>query len=270
MLKKEAIALIAKLTKTKAEDLEAAIKDEKEVDITIDEKLNVFSDDEIQTIKNNEYKNGKTTGVEMTVKETKEKMGLDFTGKTIDGLITAAQKKALDDAKIEPAKQVTELQEKLKTVQATATELQTKLAEKETEVSTVKTQQLILKDLPTNTTLPSDKVLLLMKADGYEYKVEEGKIVWSKDGKVQTDKLGNALATKDIATEYITANKLIVEEGGAGGRGGKDTPPGGKGGGKLSDIKKKFEAEGKSTLGQEFSNAVKAAAEADKDFDMNN
>jgi hypothetical protein len=143
MLKKETILRIAALLKIKAEDIEAAIKDEKEVDLAIDEKLSAFSEEEVTTLKENEYKRGSVSAVEIAVKDIKQKKGLDFTGKTIDGLLDAAEKKALSDAKIEPAKQVTELQEKLKTVQATATELQTKLTEKETEIFSAKTQNLI-------------------------------------------------------------------------------------------------------------------------------
>jgi len=269
MLKKETVALIAKLTKTKVEDLEAAIKDEKEVDVVIDEKLTVLTEDETKTLKSNSYKEGKLAGVEMEVDEIKKEKGLEFTGKTVKGLVDAVAKKTLTDAKIDPDKKVTELEEKLKTVQQTATELQTKLTEKDAEVSSVKTQAMIVKDLPANTTLPADKILLLMKADGYDYKTEDGKIIWMKDGKAVTDKLGSNLDTKTIATEYVTANKLIAtEDAGAGGRGGVDAGGSGKGG-KLSDIKKKFEVEGKSLLGTEFSDAVAAAAKEDKDFDMN-
>jgi ABC-type Na+ efflux pump permease subunit len=143
---KSTLAVIARLTKTKVEDLESAEKAETEVEITIDEKLNVFSEDEVTVLKNNEYKNGKDKGVEMAVKDAKERMGLDFTGKTIDGLLSAAQKKALEDAKIEPAKQVQELQEKLKTVQVTASELQAKLTEKETEIPTLIAGRIPLKN----------------------------------------------------------------------------------------------------------------------------
>jgi hypothetical protein len=108
-----------------------------------------------------------------------------------------------------------------------------------------------------------------MKADGYDYKNEDGKILWHKDGKAITDKLGNNLLTKDVALEYVSANKLLVDAGAAGGRGGGDHKPAGKGD-KLSDIKKQFETDKKSTLGTEFSEAVAAAVKENPDFDMNN
>lgn len=268
MLSTATIKKIAELLKLKEADISTAIKDEKEVDLTIDEKISVLNETELASLKSNSYKEGKKAGIEMEVDEIKKEMGLDFTGKSIKGLTEAIAKKTLEDAKIEPEKKVIELTEKLKTAQATANELQTKLQEKESEVSNVKTQTLILKELPGNTTLPQDKVLLLMKADGYDYKNEDGKIIWHKDGKALTDKLGNNLDTKTVATEYITTNKLSAEGGGGaqgGGRGAGDA--GGSTATKLSDLKAKFTAEGKSLLGVEFSKAVQEAAK-DAEFVM--
>ncbi len=112
-LKTEAIEAIAKLTKIKAEDLKAAIESKDEVDLAVDEKLTVLTEDEVTTLKNNEYKNGKEKGVEMAVKATKEKLNLDFQGKTVDGLVEAAQKKAVEEAKVPVNDKVKELETKL-------------------------------------------------------------------------------------------------------------------------------------------------------------
>lgn len=269
MKQKELIDKIASMLKLKPDELATAIKAEPDADVTvaIDETLTVLSTDEVTTLKSNSYKDGKKAGVEMEVDAIKKELSLDFTGKTVKGLTDAVAKKALDDAKIEPDKKVTELTEKLKTAQQTATDLQNKLDEKEGEVSNIKTQSLIVKDLPTNTTLPADKVLLLMKADGYEYKNEDGKIIWHKDGKALTDKLGNNLATKDVATEYITTNKLSADggTGGTGGRGGGDETKKAGVYGKKSELMKalkdEFEAAGKSALGDEFNKKFMAELE---------
>lgn len=268
MLKKETIKTIAEKLKIKEADLTTAITADAEVDLAIDENLSVLTEDELSTLKKNNYNEGKKAGPEMEVDKVKKELGLDFAGKTVSALVDAVSKKAVEDAKIEPDKKVTELQEKLNKAQDTAKDLQTKLTEKETEVSTAKTQGLIVKDIPANTTLPAEKVLLLMKADGYDYKNEEGKIVWYKDGKALTDKLGNNLATSDVATEYATTNKLLDETAPAGGRGGKDQKPPVNVFSKLSEVKAKFKAEGKSELGDEFRLAVQEAAKVEG-FDMN-
>lgn len=274
MKQKELIEKVASLLKLKTDDLSAAFKAEPDADVTvvIDEKLSVFTEDEVTIMKGNSYKEGKKAGVEMEVDEIKKEQGLEFTGKSLKSLTEAIAKKTLADAKIEPEKKVVELEAKLKTAQTTAQELQQKLQEKEGEVTTIKTQSIIAKDLPENLALPAHKVLLLMKEDGYSYVNENGKIIWSKDGTPMTDKLGNNLSTKDVAFQYATENKLITEEGSGGaggGRGGKDKPAGGNGVfTKLSELKEKFTAEGKSLLGTEFSQAVQEAAKVEG-FDMN-
>src|SRR5687768_14504869 len=63
-LKKEVLQKIATILKVKDTDLEAAIKDEKEVDITIDEKLQSFTEPELTVLKSNSYNDGKKAGVE--------------------------------------------------------------------------------------------------------------------------------------------------------------------------------------------------------------
>lgn len=268
MLPQKVIDRLAALAKVKPADLSAAIAAEAETDIAIDEKVVSFGETELQTLKSNSYGEGKKAGSEIDIKEAKEKHGLEFTGKNIDALIEAAQKKAVADAKVEPGKQVADLTEKLATAQKTANELQAQLTAKDGEISYSKTQNLVMKDLPSNTTLPANKVLLLMKEDGYDYKNEDGKIIWHKDGKPLTDAVGNNLDTKAVSLSYVTENKLAVDAADPGGRGGNDSKGAGGKFTSLSDIKKSFEDQKKSTLGAEFSEAVTKAAKENPEFAM--
>lgn len=270
-LKKETLQKIATLAKVKVEDLETAIKDEKEVDLTIQDKLTAFSEEEVQTLKSNEYKSGKEAGVEMAVKDAREKLGLKFEGKTIDGLVEAATKKALDDAKVTPDEKVKELEGKVTTLQGTVKEYETKLAEKDTEVSGIKLNSELYKHIPqpgeNGPALGADDVIQLMKLNGYEFKQENGAVVTYKGGKALTDKISNNLPINDVVTGFLKEKKLIVEDGTPGGRGGGDKTPAGKAG-KLSELKKQFSDQGKSLLGEEFSQAVAQASKDNKDFVM--
>lgn len=270
-LKKETLQKIATLAKVKVEDLETAIKDEKEVDVSIPDKLATFTDDEVNTLKANEYKSGKEAGVEMAVKDTKEKMGLSFTGKTIDGLVEAATKKALDDAKISPDKKVQELETKVQTLQGTVKEYETKMADKDAEVEGIRTSGELYKHIPsfgeTGPAMTQDEVIQLMKINGYDFKRENNVLVPYKDGKKMTDKLGEPLPVKDVTNGFMKEKKLITEDIIPDGRGGKDHKPAAKAG-KLSELKKQFSDQGKSLLGSEFSEAVAQAAKDNKDFDM--
>jgi hypothetical protein len=268
MLKKEHVEAVAKLLKLKPEDLTAAIADANEVDITVPEGT-LFAETEIETLKTNEYKRGSVAAVEIQVKDAKEKLGLDFKGKTIDGLIEAAQKKALEDAKIEPAKKVQELEEKLKTVQATAADLQTKLTDKDTEIASVKLHTELVKNVPEGTLLEPDEVVALMKAKGYDFKTVDGKLVATKDGKVIEDKVANPLEVKDVISSFAKEKKLISEEPEPpAGRGKGNGKPAGTVAGSLTELMEEFKAAGKSVQGEEFSAAVEKARTANKEFKM--
>lgn len=268
MLKQEHINALAALAKITPEALTAAIKAETETNITIPEGLTVLAADELKVLKDNEYKNGKKAGEEMAVDDVKKAMGLEFQGKTVKGLADAVVKKTLEDAKIEPEKQVQELTEKLKTVQTNYQQLEQQLQAKDNEVNTVKINGELFKNIPQGVTLGGEKIIGLMRMDGYDFKLTDKGLVAVKDGKEVIDHLSNPLPVASVLTQYATENKLLAAAP-AGGRGAGDGS--GRGAGtftKLSEIKDQFQKDGKSLLGQEFAAAVAEASKVDG-FDMN-
>lgn len=265
MLSKETIEKIALFLKIKATDLSAAIADSAEVAVTLNETLSLFTEDEITQVKNNEYKKGKAAGVEMDIKDAKEKLGLDFTGKTLDGLIEAVSKKTLADAKIAPDTKYAELNDKFTALQKTASEYEGKLTEKDNEVTGIKIHSEIVKHIPANATLSPDEIIGLMRMKGHEFKMVDGKIVTFKDGKELQDKLSNAMNASDVIGGFVKERKFVPEavQGGRGGQDSKHSTTFTT----LSQIKESFKANGKSTLGAEFSQAVTEAAKV-PEFDM--
>jgi hypothetical protein len=271
MLTQDTIKRLAALAKVSVEDLTAAITSTEETAVTINEKLVAFTDTEIETLKDNTYKDGKKAGVEMSVKEIKEKQGLEFQGKTIEGLLEAATKKALDDAKLTPDKQVTELSEKVKTLQATVQTYENRIAEKDAEVNTIKTKTELYKHIPEleGLALGKDDVIQLMAANGYQYKLQDGKLVMEKDGKVMQDNVANPLPAQDVVTSFLKEKKLISDQPPApGGRGAGDRKPAAGNAVKMSELKEQFTSQGKSLQGEEFNNAVQKAVADNKDFDL--
>lgn len=251
--------------------IETAAKADAETAIEIPQG-EFFSTEQLTTLKTNEYNTGKKAGEEMAVKGVKEELKLDFQGKTVKGLVEAAQKKALDDAKIEPDKKVQELQQQLTTVQTTATDLQKKLEAKDAEVTTAKVNSELYKYIPSpaenGPALEPDDVIGMARNKGYEFKMEDGKTVAYKNGVKEIDKLGNVRPVKEVLTDFMKEKKLISDDGGVpGGRGDGDKRPGAKAT-KLSELKKTFTDQGKSLNGQEFANAVEVAVKENKDFDM--
>lgn len=269
-LKKETIEKLAALTKVPVDKIEAAIKDTNEVDLEIPEGLSAFTEEDLTTLKDNSYKKGQGAAVEIAVKDLKKELGLEFEGKTVKGLVEAAQKKAVEDAKVSPDKKVTELTEKLNTVTATATELQTKLAEKDKAIAEIQLSGKLVKEAPEGLTLDADDVFTLMKSKGYGFELKDGTLVAMKDGKVLEDKLAKPVPVKDVVTEFAKERKLITEEGKPpAGRGGAGSGAGGGKVTKLSELREQFKKEGKSELGSEFRAAVEKAQKDFPEFDLN-
>lgn len=272
-LKAEAVAKIATLLKITPEALGAALKDENEVDVELPDGISTFTETELDTLKKNEYKAGKEKGVEMAVKETKDELGLEFTGKSIKGLAEAAAKKALEDAKVAPDQKVAELQEKLTNAQKTIQDQSKQLQEKDTEVTTTKIHTEIYKHIPDlgEGGLSKDDVIFLMERNGIEPKLEDGKTVFYKDGKLMMNNLSEALPVADVVKTFVAEKKLVAEGGeqiieGRGHKNGKVTlkPT------KLSELKEQFTKDGKSLLGEEFQKAYSQAVADNPEFDLQN
>jgi hypothetical protein len=192
----------------------------------------------------------------------KKELSLDFQGKTIKGLVEAANKKAIADAKIEPDK----LNETITKLQNTVKEYETKLAEKDVEVENIRTTHDVYTDIPdfgeNAPAVTKKEVADFMKLNGYEFK-KDGTY---KDGKRINDKLENAVPRKDVINSFLKEKKFITEEPAVpGGRGGGNQKPPAVYG-KLSEIKAKFTADGKSLNGAEFMAAVEKAQAENKEF----
>lgn len=272
MLSEKQLTALATLAKVEPAKLKAAIADEKEVEVELADDLTAFTTAEVTTLKENEYKRAKTASVEIAIKDVKKEMGLEFQEKTLKGLIEAAQKKAVDDAKLPADKKVSELTEKLTTLQKTVQEQEKTISDKDQQVQEVKLGAELAKAVPAGTSLAPDEVVGLMKLNGYEFKMEDGKLVAHKDGKPMQDKVTNPLPVSDVIAEFAKTKKLIADDGGGGGgdpqgrkkvNNGQNPKPT-----KLSELIAQYKETGKSTQGSEFMAEAERLAAENKDFDM--
>jgi outer membrane murein-binding lipoprotein Lpp len=270
MLNQETINKLAALAKVKPEDLANAIKDTEEKSVEIGDLVSL-DDNELQKVKSKSYEDGKEAGVEIKVKDLKEKGGYDFQGKTIEGLVEAAKRKALTEAKIEPDKKVQELSSDNQALKKQIEELNAKVEQTATEANRAKTDRALFKEVP-EALLPADDLIQYARMKGYDFRLDEnGNVIPYKNGEPIKDKLTNIRPAKDVLAEFVTENGLAKQPA---------TPPvQGRGGGNsqapsgtattLSQLKKQFEEQGKSTLGEEYMVAVqKAKSELGEAFDM--
>jgi|WetSurMetagenome_2_1015567.scaffolds.fasta_scaffold65635_3 hypothetical protein len=189
-----------------------ASKSAEEVEIKIPE-LKIFKPDEFETfttnLKKEDYENGKKAGVEMSVKEHREKLGLQFEGKTIDKLIEAVQKKTLEDAKIEPSKKIEDLTKDLDKLRNINTDLTNQIETIKNERNQEKTQlqinRAILSELPKTGIHESwtEERLLREFVLDWQPEMTDGQIVLKKDGQILKDQLMNPKKIKDVMSDWV-------------------------------------------------------------------
>lgn len=274
MLKKESIEKIAKHLKLDVTALESALTSKEEVDVEIAE-LNVFTNEELTTRDENlnalKYKEGKEAGAEMIIKAIKKDNGIEVDGKDPIKVIEAIKSKVLQDAKIEPSKQINELNGVIATLQTKVKEAETEKLTLESKMSQIKLDSKLMSLIPDklDTPLTKDEVLGIIKSK-YSFVEEGGKLI-VKDGDtiLRDPKLQTELTPNDVIPSYLKERKFLSEQQSKDGRGGGND--GGKSGvySKLSEITKEFQDQGKSLNGQEYAAAVSAAKEANPNLDLN-
>lgn len=277
-LKKETLNRLAALAKVKPEDLEKALKDEKEVDLEITEGLQVFTTEELDQRDKNQKDEGIKVGKEIGIKDVRKAAGFEDGGpKDPAKLVQAIAEKSIKDANIKPDEKVTQLTEQVTLLQKTLGEKDAEVAKANGIAAGVALDRKILTAFPKNraSTLTDDEYLTLIKSS-HNFKEQDGAIITEKEGKPLRDpKTQNPLSITDAMTGLFNERKGWLsagEEKPAEGRGGKDSMPAG-GFTKKSEVIKHYEDQGVSMNGQEGQQVVNKLAElkkANPDFDMVN
>lgn len=203
------------------------------------EELITYKKDDFEVFKtnlsNDEYKKGKAAGVEMTVKDAREKHGLEFEGKSIDNLIDAIKTKTLTEAKVEPSKKIQELESDKAKLLANYQEIETQFSTFKNEVTGKETRtkkdNTLLSFIPKDSILVSQNIALLaLKNDGIDADITDtGLFVPTINGQVKkNDKTLEPEGFETIIQERLKALGLIKEK--QGGSGGSDEPGGGSAG----------------------------------------
>jgi hypothetical protein len=273
MLKAEAITKL-KSFGLDTDKLIAAITNEAEVDFETPE-VTVLKPDELTARDANTKAEGKKDGF----KEGKE-AGLEIAGKAIvkkfnlEGIDPKDPDKIVEALNTSVAKGDDGLKEQIKLLQK---DKETIIAEKETAIKEAKSagfeRELISFFPPNRTTDLSDNERLMLVKGSLQFEEENGIPVVKKGGEVLRDPVTkNPLPYKDAINTLFAERKWVAVDGGQGGRGGKDIPPGGSAGiKKFTDAEAKWKADNPTgnTISPEFSTFVGELAKATTDFDWN-
>lgn len=270
-LKKADLDKIAGLLKLDSKALAEAIAAPEEKDITIPE-LSIFTPEELttrDTAQKAEGKRegetaGKDAGREIAVKEIKKAFGIEIEGKDIPKVVEAV--------KTQLAKGDEGLKQQVELLQKKVADGETERAQLASVAESVKLDTQLLGLFPKNRieTIADGEFLTLLKSS-LSIETVDGKQVVKKGGEILRDpKTTNPLPLADAVAGYFTERKWVGEvQQTPGGRGGGDTPPGGKAG-KMSEAVKSWEASGKSAASAEFQAHVNSLVKENPDFDLMN
>lgn len=264
---------VASLLKIKEADLETALKDEKEVDLAIAEDIEVFTKEELETRDKTQQNEGIKAGKEIGIKEVRKAAGIEEGGSKDPAKVAEAiTAKVAADLKLKPDEKVTQLTDQVNLLQKQLSEKDAAIETANKTASEAALDRRILAAFPKDrsSALEDDEYLTLIKAT-YQFKQVDGKDTIEKGGQVLRDaKTTNPLDLNAAVGSIFSERKGWKGEAKdvPGGRGGNDGKPT-AGFTKMSELKEHFKSQGKSMLGDEFRDAVKQAADANKEFDMN-
>lgn len=243
--------------------LKEALEKQTQVELPKPQSLIIRTNEEEEAYKNNLRNEAKQTGVEITIKEYREKLGLSFDGKNMDAFTEAYKKKILDDAKIEPDAKVKTLESDIEKLRTNIQTIQSEKEKVESQFQTFKTGMQIQSELgaiiPANTVIPKDDMLTIIK-NKYDFKIENGKTVVVQNGEVLKNPTTlEPLAPKDAIDRFFMDNPTYINK--SGGAGGGDS---GAGGGKVSldkfieEMKNKGIAPNSEAFNNEMNERIKA------------
>lgn len=270
--KEKVLRHIAKLTRLKFEDLEKAISDEAEVDLTIDETLTSLSTSELEARDENTKNDVKKQYIEIGVKEVRKAAGLEETiGKDPSAIVKAISDKAISDAKLKP-------DEAVKTLKDQVSQLQTELSNKDKAISDLtgkateaQRDAKLLSLFPKNrSSVLSDAEYLTLIKGQLTIKEVDGKEVVERNGQVlRAETTKDPISVQDAITGLFTERKW-VEAGsggsGSGGRGGVDDPGAAGKITKMSEFTAKVEKEGKNINSAEVQQELQQIMKENPDF----
>lgn len=249
------------------EEITKAINEKKSVMDLVSDVV-VRSQEEETKFVENMKKDARKEGVEISVKKTREELGLTFEGKTVENLVKAVSEKAVADAKLNPDEKVTKLETKLQdkekalaTALQRAEETEKRLKNFSTEV---KVDKLLETYIPKNTLLPVEDIKVILKSKLTVTENEDG-------GFEVKDMLGNVLKNattqdplpvKDAIENFFRDNTHYVK-GTDGGTGGGDSGSGASGKMTVEKFNESMKASGIEINTPEYTTKLQEAMKAE-------
>ena len=229
MIKKEILEKIAGMLNLDAEEFAKGLTSENEVEITIPEGRFLTKDQEVTLLDNHgksRYDAGTEAAREMQLKDMSKLVGFEESIKDPEKFINAYKENILKQAKIEPNKKVSEMEESLEKLRNTVRDKENAYNQLENEVANVKQRSTLLNAIPklAEIGLNNDDVLdLFLKS----HEVKDGVVY--KDGKPIQDDMASNVGVDKVLNSFVTERGWDYKESAPKGRGGNPKPNSGGG-----------------------------------------
>jgi len=233
-------------------------------EITLEFEGTIRTQDEETSFIENHKKDARKEGLEIAVKQHREKYG--FTGRTIEKLIEAVEKKAVEDAQIEPNEQLDKMKLTLQEKEDALQKALDKVGEKENEFKSFKNQSKIDRTIesliPEKTILPREDMKLILKTK-LDFDINEDGLIVVKDDQgniIKDATTANAKTAKDVVENFFKDNQNYLEPI----KGGSGAGDSGQGGSKKSmdDFIQEQQDKDVKINSPEFNEALKTQIEA--------
>ncbi len=228
MIKKETIKSIENLLGLNADELANALSNEKEVDLTIS-KSKAFSSDEwdshltnVDAEKKERYDSGKEAGVGMNIRDLKEKIGMDYEGKSPELFIQKYKEFVIKEAKIEPDKRITNLEQDNEQLRTTITAKDLEIKTATDSVGKLKTNFEIEKQydqyIPKNAEgWKFEDLKTIVKANVNIGIVDNKPVLVDPDGEVIKNDLREPVKIADGINDFLLTRNIKTTNGRGGG-----------------------------------------------------
>lgn len=240
------IADLEKSLKLDEGSLQKALDNEETVSIEIPTLvIRTPEEDELRT--DNLKKEYHTAGLEIAIKNVRNDLNLEFTGKNMPNLLEAYKSQVLKDAAVEPNEKNKELQGDLEKVQS-AFRVQTEEFDQfKTDAKAAQSKTLIndqiMGSMDGDYTLSKVDMLTLFNAKHSTQYNEDGNLEFSQNGNVmKNDTTRSLLSASEVVSAF--ANDFIKKTQGPSGAGGTDET--GAGANSMEKFTKEMIADGKA------------------------
>lgn len=222
-LNETTLSTIADTLKVNADDLKSALVSETETSIIPEGTF--FTPDELSTREANlgdvKYKEGKTAGAEMTVKDVKNFNGLDFEGKDISVLNEKLADKIKSAGSQEPSEKITELNKTIDGLRFSVTDQEGTISNLQNKITKQGKTTSIMNAMPDNLTMDKTDAATLFELM-HDIVDDEGKEVVKRNGSIlKDDKLQEPLSLKQSILNFSTEKGWLNGNGNSNGRSGR-------------------------------------------------